>query len=70
MKTLEIKIPDEIFGVLSSLAKSKEKFVIDSIKEKIAREKNLSLLVEGYRATFNEDLKLSKEFESADFENV
>lgn len=40
MKTLEIKIPDEVFGVLSTIAKKKDKFVVDAIKEKIAREKH------------------------------
>lgn len=70
MKTLEIKLPDEIFGVLSTLAKQKDKFVVEAIKEKIEREKRHSLLVEGYRTTFEEDLALAKEFEAADFENV
>ncbi len=40
MKTLEIKLPDEVFGVLSTIAKKKDKFVVDAIKEKIAREEN------------------------------
>lgn len=70
MKTIEIKLPDEIFGVLSTIAKQKEKFVVEAITEKIEREKKHSLLVEGYQATFDEDLSLAKEFESADFENV
>lgn len=70
MKTLEIKLPDEIFGVLSAIAKQKDKFVVEAIKEKIAREKKHSLLVEGYKTTFQEDLELAKEFESADFESV
>lgn len=70
MKTIEIKLPDEIFGVLSTIAKQKDKFVVEAIKEKIEREKKNSLLVEGYRATFEEDLGLAKEFEAADFENV
>ncbi len=63
MKTLEIKLPDEIFGVLSTIAKRKDTFVIEAIKEKIKREKRRSLLVEGYQATFEEDLALAKEFE-------
>jgi hypothetical protein len=70
MKTIEIKLPDEIFGVLSTIAKQKDKFVVDAIKEKIEREKDHSLLVEGYQATFQEDLALAKEFETADFENL
>lgn len=70
MKTLEIKLPDEIFGVLSTIAKQKDKFVVEAIKEKIEREKKYSLLVEGYQVTFDEDSALAKEFETADFENV
>ncbi len=70
MKTLEIKLPDEIFGVLSTIAKRKDKFVVEAIKEKIERENKHSLLVEGYQATFDEDLLLVKEFEVADFENL
>jgi len=65
MKTLEIKSPDEIFGVLSAIAKQKDKFVVEAIKEKIEREKRQSLLAEGYRATAKEDLALTKEFEMA-----
>ena len=70
MKTLEIKLPDEIFGVLSTIAKQKDKFVVEAIKEKIEREKKHSLLVEGYKATAKEDLVLTKEFETADLENL
>ncbi len=70
MKTLEIKLPDEIFGVLSTIAKRKDAFVIEAIKEKIEREKKRSLLVEGYQATFQEDSALAKEYEAADFEKV
>ncbi len=70
MKTLEIKLPDEVFGVLSAIAKQQDKFVVEAIKKKIEREKKHSLLVEGYQATFQEDSALAKEFETADFENV
>ena len=70
MKTLEVKIPDEIFGILSVIAKKRDKFVEEAIKEKIEREKKHTLLVEGYQAVFNEDMALAKEFETADFENL
>lgn len=70
MKTLEINLPDEIFGVLSMLAGRRDEFVVEAIKEKIEREKRHSLLVEGYQAAFQEDLALAKEFETADFENL
>ena len=67
MKTLEIKLPDEIFDVLSVIAKQQDKFVVEAIKEKIEREKKRSLLAEGYRATFREDLALAKESEIAEW---
>lgn len=70
MKTLEINLPDEVFGILSTVANQKDKFVVEAIKEKIEREKKHSLLVEGYTATFGEDSALAKEFETADLENL
>ena len=73
MKTIEIKVPDEILGFLGSVSKEREKFVLEAIREKVNREKknNLkTLLVEGYRATAAEDLKITKDFEAADLENV
>ena len=73
MKTIEIKVPDEILGFLGAVSKEREKFVLEAIKEKVNREKknNLkTLLVEGYRATAAEDLKITKEFEAADLENI
>jgi hypothetical protein len=73
MRTLQVTIPDEIFGVLSSLAKKQDEFVVEAIKEKLEREQrqNLNqLLAEGYRATAKEDLELAKEFEAADLENL
>ncbi|MCU0240582.1 MAG: hypothetical protein MUC29_14165 [Pyrinomonadaceae bacterium] len=73
MRTLEIKLPDEIFGVLSSLSKKQDKFVLEAIREKLEREKGQNLkqqMIEGYKATAKEDLALTKEFESADLENL
>lgn len=73
MKTIEIKIPDEILGFLGSVSKEREKFVLEAIREKVNREKKLdlkTLLVEGYQATSAEDLKITKEFEAADLENI
>ncbi len=72
MKTIEINIPDEILGFLGSVSKEQEKFVLEAIKEKVDREKKRDLkmlLVEGYLATSAEDLKITKEFETADLEN-
>ncbi|MBC7796185.1 MAG: hypothetical protein H7Z37_04840 [Pyrinomonadaceae bacterium] len=73
MKTLEITIPDEVFGVLNSVAKPQNKFVLEAIQEKLEREKAQNfkqLLEEGYIATAKEDLALTKEFEAADFDKL
>ena len=70
MKTIEITLTDEVFGVLSVMPKKRDRFVLDAIKEKMEREKKRSLLAEGYKATFAEELALTEEFEAADFESV
>lgn len=73
MKTIAIKVPDEILGFLGSVSKEQEKFVLEAIKEKVNREKKSSLktlLIEGYRATAAEDLEITKDFEVADLENL
>ncbi len=70
MKTLEVRVSDEVYGVLNTLAKQSDKFVADAIREKIERRKRDLLLVEGYKATFQEDLAIAKEFETVDFENL
>ena len=73
MKTIEINVPDEILGFLGSVSKEREIFVLEAIKEKVNREKQRdlkTLLAEGYQATSAEDLKITKEFETADLENL
>ena len=73
MRTLQVTIPDEIFGVLSSFSTKQDEFVVEAIREKLARENRQDfkqLLAEGYQATAKDDLALTKEFESADFENL
>ena len=73
MKTIEVKVPDEILGFLGSISREQEKFVLEAIKEKVNREKQRELktiLAEGYQATAKEDLHITKEFEAADLENV
>lgn len=73
MRTLQITIPDEIFGILSLYSKQQDEFVVEAIREKLEREKSKNLkklLAEGYKATAKEDLALTKDFETADFENL
>jgi hypothetical protein len=69
-RTLEVKLSEEIYGALNRLAKRRDKFVADAIKEKFERDKRKNLLIEGYQANFQEDLALAQEFETADFENL
>ena len=73
MQKIEVNIPDEILGFLGSVSKEQEKFVLEAIKEKVNREKKRdlkTLLVEGYKKTSAEDLRITKEFETADLENL
>lgn len=73
MKTIEINVPDEVLGFLGSMSREQEKFVLEAINEKVSREKKRdlkTLLVEGYQATAAQDLKITKEFETADLENL
>ncbi len=73
MKTIEVNVPDEILGFLGSASNEQEKFVLKAIEEKIRREKSQdlkTLLAEGYQATFDEDLIITKDFEVADLENL
>ncbi len=73
MQTIEVNVPDDVLNSLGSVSKERETFVLEAVKEKINREKkrNLPLLLaEGYRAVAKEDLKVAKEFETADFENL
>lgn len=71
MKTIAVNVPDEILGFLGSVSKEQEEFVLKAIKEKINRERKRDLqmlLAEGYQATSAEDLKITKDFETADLE--
>jgi hypothetical protein len=71
MRTLQVTIPDEIFGVLSSFSKPQDEFVLEAIKEKLVREKSQNfnvLLAEGYLATAKEDLVIAKEFAFSDLD--
>ncbi len=73
MRTIEVKVPDEILGFLGSLSREREDFILKAIKEKINRDKKQdlrTLLAEGYQATFAEDSNITQEFEAADPDNL
>ena len=73
MKTVQIELPDLVLDFIRSLSKQEEAFAREAVEEKVAREKKNNfnlLLIEGYQATAQEDLVISKEFEHTDFENL
>jgi hypothetical protein len=73
MTTIQLDIPEDVAQVLGSFIKPKVEFVLEAIREIIARERHNELdrlLTEGYQATFEEDLALTKEFAAIDFETI
>lgn len=73
MKTLQLNIPEELEKELALVPTDSESFIISAIREKIQTLHHPdvnSLLAEGYKATREEDLAITKEFEAADFEHV
>lgn len=72
MRTLQLKLPDDIANFLLSLPITTEEFIIDSVKtslKEIKQKKKLNILVEGYKASKKEGKQLLKEFENIDIEN-
>jgi len=70
MKMLSISLSDEIERELENIS-NKDNFVVDAVKEKLKRERNKildKLLIEGYKATNEEDKKLNKEWEEITLE--
>ncbi len=71
MKTIRIKLPEELERDMLALTPDKETFILEALKEKIEREKKAQLkkqLTEDCQSTFGEDLNLTKGFEPADVE--
>ncbi len=71
MKTIRIKLPEELERDLLALAADKEAFIREAVKEKIEKEKKEQLKKqwgEGYQSPFGADLNLPKGFEPTDFE--
>ncbi len=72
MRTLELKLPDEIAKLLLSLPVKAEDFIIDSLKKSLADLKNKrkkDFLAEGYKASKKEARLLLKDFDHIDIEN-
>jgi hypothetical protein len=71
MKTIRIKLPDELEKKILALASDEEAFIMEAVKEKIKKKKKEQLkkqLIAGCQSTLGEDLKVAKSFEPADFE--
>ena len=71
--TLQLNLSEKMMKTLDLLVKQRETFIIEAIEEKIEREKKkqlITLLEQGYKATSEEDLLLTQEFEAIDFENL
>ncbi len=70
MKRLNITLPEELDKALDGMP-SKSGFIAEALKEKLEREKRKKLgelLIEGYKATKEEDKKLNKEWEEITLE--
>jgi len=71
MKRLNITLPDEVVREIKDLP-NKSRFIAEALKEKlerIEREKLDRLLVEGYKATKEEDKRIDKEWEKITLED-
>lgn len=69
MKTIKIELPSEIEKQLKMINEDEQSFIVEAIKEKINKREFLNKkLEEGYKATFQEDKALTKEFEPIDLE--
>ena len=70
MKRLNITLPDELYRALDGVP-NKSRFIAEAIKERLERERKKrmdELLVEGYKATKEEDQKLNEEWEGITLE--
>ena len=71
MKRLNITLPDETAKKLEHI-KNKSRFIAEALNKKIEREniKQLEkLLIEGYSASYNEDLEIQDSWQITDTEH-
>ncbi len=70
MVRLNITLPDDIAKELAN-KHNKSRFITEALKEKLEREKRKqieNLLLEGYKATSEEDMGLQADWENAEIE--
>lgn len=67
MKTIQINLPEDIEHQLDMMSENQQDFILEAIKEKIKKKEQLKQqLIEGYQATYEEDLDLANDFELTD----
>ncbi len=77
MKIIQIALPEFIEEQLNSISQDQQNFIVEAIREKIEkrilietdRESLTKRLIEGYQATYEEDLRITRDFESVDLED-
>lgn len=74
MTRINITLPTSVAEALNQYSgtRKRSQFIAEAIKMRIRQleaKKMAALLTEGYQATKNEGLKITKEFETADLEN-
>ena len=77
MKTIQIELPEALEEQINSMSQDQQNFIVEAIKEKIKKKTTIETgaksltesLIEGYQATYEEDLSLTNDFESVDFED-
>ncbi|MFO7979926.1 MAG: hypothetical protein R6V00_03710 [Candidatus Aminicenantes bacterium] len=70
MKRLNITLPKGLYEELKPVP-NKSRFISEAVKERLEREKKEKLdklLIEGYKATKDEDKELNEEWESITLE--
>lgn len=70
MKRLNITLPESLIEEIKDLS-NKSRFIADALKEKLERIKREELdrrLIEGYKATKEEDKKINEEWEKITLE--
>jgi metal-responsive CopG/Arc/MetJ family transcriptional regulator len=70
MKRLNITIADNLYQELESVP-NKSRIISEALREKLERDRGKkldALLVEGYQASKNEDMKLAEEWEKITLE--
>ena len=68
---IQISVPEKIYYSLENISNDKNTFILEAIESKIKESENKKfekLLIEGYKASRNEAIEITKDFEVADFD--